>query len=453
MQMYRAHKIRLNPTPEQEQHLRQACGVARFCFNWGLAEWQRQYEEGGRPSTNALKKQFNAIKQKQFPWVYNVTKCAAETGFINLGAAFEGFFRRCKKGDKKRGYPNFKSKKRSKQAFRIDGEQIKINGQWLKIPRLNTMINMAEVLRFNAKIRSVTISEDAGHWHAAIGVKDEPPEHKHLRESVGVDLGVKTLAVLSNNVRFENKGLLRSELHKLKRLNRELARRQEGSGRWQRTKQKLERFHRHISNQRLDCQHKMTTEIAKTYRIIGMEDLNVAGMLKNHCLALSIADAGFGEIKRQMIYKAEWYRGIVALVGQFFPSSRLCPECGCINSELKLSDRTWICDCGVMHDRDLNAACNIETEALRILAGVGSQTRKMHVEQASDSSEQSATKRENRAEKVAVQTYNLDRFGKPEKKNAIAYGMRDLLTQGEIIEAEVVKVEKVAVEAEFTENK
>jgi putative transposase len=397
--MLRAHKIRLNPTPEQEQYLRQACGVARFCFNWGLAEWQRQYEEGGKPSAYALKTQFNAIKREQFPWVYDVSKCAADTGFRNLGAAFKNFFRRCKNNDAKKGYPRFKSRKHSKQSYHIDGYRVKFDGHWIKIPRLDTPINMAESLRLDGKIMSATISEHVGHWYAAVNVEVELPEHKHPQESVGIDLGVKTLAMLSDGRQFENQRPLRSELCKLKRLNKELSRRQEGSGRWNQTKKKLAKLHRRIANRRLDYQHKMTTEIAQTYQIIGIEDLNVAGMLKNHCLALSIIDAGFGEIQRQLAYKTSWYSGNLVTVSRFFPSSKLCRHCGCINSDLTLADRVWICDCGAVHDRDQNAAINIEIEALRILADVGSRTSKTRVERMSDSSEQPALKRENMAEK------------------------------------------------------
>jgi len=365
--MQRAHKIRLNPTPQQTEYLRKACGVARFAFNWGLAEWKRQYEKGGKPSAYLLKKQFNAIKREQFPWVLDVSKCAVDTGFRNLDAAFKGFFRRCKNGDTKKGYPNFKSKKRSKLSFRMDGARVSVEGHWLKLERLDKPINMAEVLRFDGEIRSVTISAYAGHWYAAINVEVEPPEHKHPQESVGIDTGVKTLAVLSDGTRYENQVLLRSKLRKLKRLNRELSRRQEGSGRWNCTKKKLATLYRRIANKRLDYLHKMTTKIARTYRIIGVEDLNVAGMLHNHCLALSISDAGLGEIRRQLRYKSEWYGGTLVEVDRFFPSSRLCPMCGMVKSDLALSDRVFICECGYTCDRDLNAARNIEREALHLV--------------------------------------------------------------------------------------
>lgn len=396
--MQKAHKIRLNPTPEQAKWLLQACGVARFAFNRGLAEWQKQYEAGKKPSAYALKKQFNAIRREQFPWSYAVTKCAVDSGFRNLDRAFKNFFRRCKNGNAQKGYPKFKSRKRSKLAFRMEGTRVHPEGHWVKLEKLDTPINMAETLRFAGKIVSVTVSKDGEHWYASFDCEVNPPSHQHKRASVGIDLGLKTLAVLSDNTQFENQRLLRSDLRKAKRLSRELSRRQEGSGRWQRTKKKLARLHRRVANRRLDYQHKMTTKIAKTYQIVGVEDLNVTGMLRNHRLALSLADAGFGEIKRQLAYKTEWFGGLLVEVDRFFPSSKLCPMCGTIKDDLTLSERVFVCECGYAADRDLNAARNIERQALVILAGVGSRRGETRVERMSDSSEQSAMKRENMAE-------------------------------------------------------
>ena len=308
----RAHKIRLNPNPEQEAWLLQACGVARFCFNWGLAEWQRQYEAGEKTSAYRLKKPCNAIRRERFPWSYEVSNCAVDSGFRNLEAAFRHFFRRCKKGDTLKGYPRFKSRRRSRG-------RVKLAGHWLKLDKLDAPTNMAEALRVAGQIKSVTMSEDGGHWYAAVNVEVERPKHEHMQESAGIDLDIEMLAVLSNGTQYENQGLVRSELRKLERLNRELFRRQERSGRWNRTKKKIAKLQRSIANRRLDYQHKMTTQIARTYRVIGVEDLNVAGMLRNHRLALSIADAGFGETHRQRAYKSEGYGGDAGSDGPFLP--------------------------------------------------------------------------------------------------------------------------------------
>lgn len=394
----RAHKIKINPTLEQKQWLLKACGVARFVFNWGLAEWRRQYENGEKPSSYRLKKQFNAIRHKEFPWSLEVSKCAIDSGFHNLDVAFVNFFRRCKNGNAKKGYPNFKSKKMSRLSFKMDGSRIKLDGHWIKLEKLDEPINISEVLRFNGEVKSVTFSRGAGYWYAAVNVEIESLVHEHPKESVGVDLGVKTLAVLSDGQQFENQKLLRLELRKLKRLSRKLSRRQNGSNRWDQTKRKLAKLHHRIADRRLDYQHKMTAQIASTFRIVGVEDLNVKGMLKNRHLALSIADAGFGEIQRQLRYKTERYNGKLVEIDRFFPSSRLCSVCGAIKKDLTLNDRVFACRCGYTADRDLNAAQNIEQQALRVLAGVGSPRGKTDVDRMLDSSEQFWMKHQNLAE-------------------------------------------------------
>ncbi|MFQ6093446.1 MAG: RNA-guided endonuclease TnpB family protein [bacterium] len=249
-----------------------------------------------------------------------------------------------------------------------DNHHIKLNGHGIRIPKLG-WVNMTEELRFEGKIMSATVSEHAGHWYVSMSVELEQPDPIDFsKESVGIDFGVKSLAVLSDGTVYENQGLLRSELHKLQRLNRELHRRQEGSNRGYRTKRKLARFHKKIKDRRADRLHKMTTEIARTYRLIGIEDLSVKGMLKNHKLALSIADVAWGEARRQLEYKSQWFGGRTIRVCRFFASSKRCSDCGYVHQELQLSDRYWACQgCGVLHDRDWNASKNIEAEALRLV--------------------------------------------------------------------------------------
>lgn len=213
------------------------------------------------------------------------------------------------------------------------------------------------------------VSRQGGHWYVSIPVEMEKPKPQDFtKPSVGADVGLKTLVVLSDGAQYENQVLLRSELEHLKRLSRRLSRRQLGSERWWRAKHELERFHERIANRRADYLHKLTTEVASTYAIVGLEDLNVAGMLKNHRLALSLSDASFGEIRRQLEYKCDWYGGRVVVVDRFFPSSRLCGQCHEKYAGLELSDREWVCPtCGTLNQRDPNAARNIEQEALRIL--------------------------------------------------------------------------------------
>lgn len=370
--MVKAHKIRLNPTPEQEVYFRKACGTARFVFNWGLAEWKRHKAEnpGQEHGVMAIKKDFNALKAEQFPWVYDVAKDVAEGAFTNLAAAFKNYYdsKNGKRQGARVGFPKFKSKKHKRQSFRLNNDKMDIADHGLYVPKLG-WVNMAESLRFSGKIMGAVVSGKAGRWYVSITVEmDKPEPIEFPQPSIGVDVGVKTLAVLSDGKRYENQVLLRSELNHLKRLNRRLSRRQMGSKRWYKAKEQLARFHQRIANCRVDCLHKVTTEIAGSYAMVGIEDLNVAGMLKNHRLALSLADASFGEIRRQLSYKSEWFGGRVVMIDRFFPSSRLCSNCHAINHEMELEDREWTCqNCGMHHDRDFNASVTIEVEALRIL--------------------------------------------------------------------------------------
>lgn len=370
--MFRAHKIRLNPTPEQEVYFHKACGTARFTYNWALTRWKQHKAEAPDVPFGpmALSKEFNAIKGEQFPWVYEVTKSVCDAAFINFGAALKNFSE-SKKGQRrgdKMGFPKFKSKRGSKKSFGLANDRFRVDGNSVKIARLG-FVNMAEPLRFTGKIIGATVSSRAGHWYISIRVEMEKPEPTVFpKESVGIDLGIKTLATLSDGLEFENQKLLRSELTRLKCLNRSLSRRKQGSNRWWKAKNKLAKFHETIANRRADCSHKMTSAIARNYRVIGVEDLHVKGMVKNKKLALSLSDVGFGEILRQIQYKSEAAGGLVVKVGRFFASSKTCSNCGQVNQDLTLSDRKWTCSgCGVTHNRDWNASKNIEKESLRMI--------------------------------------------------------------------------------------
>ena len=173
--MIKAHKIRLHPTPEQANYFARAAGTSRFVFNWALAEWKTQYEAGGKPSPLALKKQFNALRKEQFPWSYEVTKCAIEGAFMDIAAAFKNFFEGCKAG-RKTGYPKFKSKKSSRQSFYLANDKFRVGDHWIEVPKLGR-VNMAEKLRFSGKILSARISKTADWWFVSMTV-EMPDEHE-----------------------------------------------------------------------------------------------------------------------------------------------------------------------------------------------------------------------------------------------------------------------------------
>lgn len=369
--MTRAHKIRLNPTPEQVVYFRQACGVARFSYNWGLGRIKDALNAGQKPlSAVALKKEFNAIKRQEFPWTYDVTKCAVETGFQNLGKALDNFWssKKGQRSGKRVGFPKFKSKKGKRQSFYLANDKFSVDGHWLRVPRLG-LVNMAECLRFQGKVMSGVVSCVAGRWYISITVDTPDETRSNGGDVIGVDLGLKTLATVSNGLVFENQKHLAHALRRLKRLQQSVARKKKGSANRAKAVLKLARAHERIANLRRDASHKMTTALVRQSAVIGLETLNVAGMVKNRKMARAISDVAWGEIIREFEYKAPMYGCQVVKVSRFYPSSKTCHECGAINDALTLSDRVWTCPaCGGLVDRDLNAALNLRDEATRLLA-------------------------------------------------------------------------------------
>lgn len=365
--MIKAHKIRLHPTPEQANYFARAAGTARFTFNWAVAEWQRQYEAGGKPSALALRTQFNAIKQEQFPWVYDVTKCAVEGAFMDVAVAFKNFFEGRKAG-RKVGYPKFKSKKRSRASFYLANDKFTVGDHWIAVPKLGR-VNMAETLRFSGKILSARISKTATWWFVSITVEmpDALPLNNH--PPVGVDVGLNRLATLSDGKWYENQRPLAHQLKKLRRLNKELARRTRGGKNWLKTKDKLSRTHYEIACIRLDWLHKLTTEIATTNGIVAVEDLHVKGLIRNRCLSRAFSDASVGKLLDLLESKVAAQGRMLIKVDRFFPSSQLCHCCGAQKRDLTLADRVFVCpnpECGYRGDRDENASCNLVLEALRM---------------------------------------------------------------------------------------
>jgi len=379
--MNRSHVIRLNTTPEQEVYFRKACGVARHAYNWALAHWKEARAEGKRVKMKDLKAQYNKIKGEQFPWCYEVTKCAPEQAFADLGQAFSNYWRMKEEGTQPKlkhprkdgeeaGFPHFKSKKHDRLSFYLANDKFSVHGHTLCVPKLGD-VNMTEELRFQGKIMSATVSYRAGWWFVSIAVEVEHETPNHSGGTVGIDLGIKTLATLSDGEKFENQKHYRKSLGRIQGLSKGLSRKVDGSQNWWKHTKKLAKAHYRISCQRQDVLHKMSTYVARTYGLIGLEDLNTKGMLANHHLAQAVSDASFFEIKRQVLYKAEQYGGSVQLVDRWYASSKTCSRCGWIYDDLTLADRVFIChECGLVLDRDHNAALNIRKEALRLITDV-----------------------------------------------------------------------------------
>lgn len=361
--MVTAHKIALRPNNRQATYFAQAAGVARFAYNWALAEWQRQYAASKidpslpKPSQASLRRQLNAIKRNQFPWMLDVTKCAPQLAVMQLGTAFEAFFAG------RARYPTLR-KKGVHDRFSISNDQFLVSGRRLRIPNLG-WVRMMEALRFNDKILSATVSRIADRWFVSIAVETpDLPQPAENQGVVGVDLGVSALATLSTGAIIPGPKAHKSELARLKRLSRSLSRKQKGSANRAKAKAKLARLHGRIANVRQDALHKLTTDLTRRFAVIGIEDLNVHGMLANRHLARAIADMGFYEFRRQLTYKAARMGRKVVMADRFFASSKTCSKCGDVCREMPLSLRQWVCPtCGATHDRDLNAARNLAAYA------------------------------------------------------------------------------------------
>lgn len=352
--MLRSHKIRLCPNNKQTTRLTQSCGVARFAYNWALNEWGRQYNEGLKPSEMSLRKQLNAIKREEFPWMMDVSKCAPQEAIINLGGAFKNFFAG------RARYPRFK-KKGHRDSFKISSGVFEVKEFKLRIPKIG-LVKMRENLRYSGRPVSVTISRIADTWHAAIAVETtDLPVKCESQAAVGVDLGIKMLATFSDDrVSMEGARALKVLLPRLRRLSRSVSRKVKGSSNRKKAVMKLSKLHALIANVRNDSIHKLTTTLTSNYAWIAIEDLNVKGMMSNGKLSKHIADGAFFEVRRQLEYKAKLRECHVAIVDRWFPSSKTCSACGYINDFLTLADREWTClGCGTFHDRDKNAARNI----------------------------------------------------------------------------------------------
>ncbi|MBO0789936.1 MAG: transposase [Ktedonobacteraceae bacterium] len=378
MLIKRGYRVELDLNNEQIPLCKKHVGVARWAYHWGLARKQEARAHGQpAPSAIDLHRELNARKQTDLPWMYECSKCAAQEALRDLDSAFKHFFRKCalKKQGKwkgKCGYPRFKSKHKGLGSARFTGS-IRVYPDAIQLPRLGLLrLKEQNYLPMNVKISSATISERAGRWYVSICVHKEQAEPTRATGPVlGVDLGIKTLATLSDGHAFDNPKALRVRLKQLRRMSRAHSRKQKGSANRKKYARKLAKLHARIANIRRDALHKATsTIVAKTKpdserpRAIVLEDLNVGGMLKNRKLSRAIADVGFYEFRRQIEYKARDAGGEVLFASRWEPSSKTCSSCGTVRETLGLNERVFVCeDCGYVTDRDDNAARNLATLA------------------------------------------------------------------------------------------
>ena len=387
--MFEAVKVALDPTPAQERLFLSHAGAARFAFNAGLAHVKEALEAGAKPewSFYSLVRWWNASKDvlavdaDGTPWWAENSKEAANTGLRSLASALTNWSksRRGARKGRKVGFPKFKAKDRAtpRFAYTTDFRLIEGDPKALRLPKVGRVHCMEDVAERvgGARVLRVTVSRRAGRWYAALTVeRDDKPVTKPPRGgAVGIDLGVKTLATLSDGTVIENPRCLAASERRLKMAQKALSRKVKGSRRRAKARAKVARIHAHVANQRLDAIHKATTWLAETYSEISIEDLNVAGMVKNHHLAKAVSDAAFAEFRRQLEYKTARTGAVLRVIDRWYPSSKTCSACGAVKVKLSLAERVYKCDgCGLVMDRDLNAAININ------VAGSAPETQNAH---------------------------------------------------------------------------
>jgi putative transposase len=408
-----AYRFALDPTPRQVRDLLRHAGAARVAFNWGLARIKANLDQRVAErsygiaeedltallswSLYAMRKDRNQAKARIAPWWAECSKEAYNTGLDQLTRALKNWSN-SRKGERKGrrvGFPRLKSRRKHATSVRFTTGTIRLEDdrRHVRLPRFGVIKTYESTRKLQrriadgrARILSATVRAEAGRWFVAFTVEVQRTVRAPARPGavVGVDLGVKALAVFSDGrSAVQNPKHYDTARRKLARLSRAVSRKQspdrrtgqQASNRWHRANAARNRVHHRVTNQRRDAIHKLTTALAREYATIVVEDLNVAGMVKNHRLARAISDAGFGEIRRQLTYKTQWNGGTLIVADRWYPSSKTCSRCGAVKTKLRLSERTYTCTtCGLIIDRDMNAANNLASLVKHVVAGSGPET-------------------------------------------------------------------------------
>lgn len=356
MKINRAYRYELKVNIQERILLAKHAGAARFAYNWGLQQRIEQYERE-KTFTNAIEQHrlLNSLKQSQFPWMYEVSKCAPQEALRDLDKAFRNFSNGRKRNV---GFPKFK-KKGVHDSFRLTGT-IKVDGKSIQLPRLGRM-RLKELSHVTGRILSATVTKEADRWYVSLTVEEERPDAQPvIGDVVAIDVGLTDFAIFSSGEKIQAPKPLQKALQRIKRLSKRHSRKVKGSKNKKKSAILLARLHRKVRNIRQDFLHKISTKLTKTKSAIVIEDLDVKGLMQKASYSRHIADVGWGGFRRMLEYKAKWHGSKLIVVDRYFASSRICSGCKAKRETLPLCIREWTClQCGAVHDRDVNAAKNL----------------------------------------------------------------------------------------------